>query len=1186
MEDLSEYAQVRADNIVRNENFLLGIGIGPKENPVRVIKRKLPVEPQQPTRRSRLIFLGEEEEEEEKAAAAAASSSSYYCTNCRRHLSFNEGQNKKKAIGGHNSYCRSSNQGISAGRKNYYEMGQKDEDQIFHEDEDQIGDDRNSTSGIDSQKLPNSFLEYQQKLDLRYSTDGDLPFRTRNGNKQDQPKGNFSSDWRHYSLINQFVIAHDMSQLGGQNMLDLISNLFKISGKSLPIYLPTYISIHKALTQTKDDVKLIEFLEHFDEEYFGSPTFLKPFRGVHFDLMHRIAEVCYFADPKYFFTDFNGLYTETGERVIGDFASGECFRILAEQVKADTSLPKDSVPLCIAISLDETSLNTTRSRNETPLTFWIYNLSGDPERKSFKCEFLGYAPSLPVTKSRLHNVLTDQGCTSKSRRSLAIKRAERRAHLNYLGQVLKPLLACQSRGITLQVGNSLNKKIINAIPFLVAIIGDNEGSHYIAGASTSKKWSRCRVCTHEDCSSFELNLESHSFSSPESFRSDTVTKLLAEQGAVIELKLFKAAKLSVEEKITMKTLDFQNIASAKSNPLYAVMEATHTPCPFALQLPRFGLHQSVPPDFLHTFLKGCGEYCLSLVMAIVHSVQTLDREYFSNVSELDRRFGLVDIHQPLPPMRMSKFSRGISDFFKGNNCKTTRNTGLMTGGLPAWKIKPLLLLLLICLGEDEIILPENKQWCVNRLFNSRQLQFSEKWSVLRTAHCALSSTLEVFFGLSKKQATISELKRLDYLIHLNNFYLLRLKNLSKELLLNISGKDDRRPRQLYSGIKLHMMTHMPHFKMFYGMPTFLTDMELPEHSHLQTKEAFQHTSKTFTDNIFDMAVYHARRLHAERMNARALSSLEVSGPQVLSARFIFSCSDKPGFSTYDVLIFSSQKLSHARNSSRYGLHPLLSMHNLQLYLTHYSKAHNTTPQAQVLTLLFSVDKRYRYECKLLHNINVSQNDSIPLAGFCLHANRKWKCGSKEVDDQHSVFSFFEVQYANDSGAGLCVVVVRLMAIFSVKLISQSTGQSGTHQLAVVCKMQTIPGSSSCVISDPVVKLKYGIIDRHLDIDVVNFDSLHMPACVFSSLNNPNQESSRNFEECIFYQIPSSRIVVTTAVGSIEEMLAKTNDSTLLNPDLLNEELRLLNDKSDSLDDSSTGNKCFDSSDNESNDSDS
>ena len=210
----------------------------------------------------------------------------------------------------------------------------------------------------------------------------------------------------------------------------------------------------------------------------------------------------------------------------------------------------------------------------------------------------------------------------------------------------------------------------------------------------------------------------------------------------------------------------------------------------------------------------------------------------------------------------------------------------------------------------------------------------------------------------------------------------------------------------------------------------------------------------------------------------------------------------------------------------------------------------------------------------------------------------WKCGSKEVDDQHSVFSFFEVQYANDSGAGLCVVVVRLMAIFSVKLISQSTGQSGTHQLAVVCKMQTIPGSS--VISDPVVRLKYGIIDRHLDIDVVNFDSLHMPACVFSSLNNPNQESSRNFEECIYYQIPSSRIVVTTAVSSIEEMLENTDDSTLLNPDLLNEELRLLNDKSellndksellndksDSLEDSSSGNKCFNSSDNESNDSDS
>ena len=51
-----------------------------------------------------------------------------------------------------------------------------------------------------------------------------------------------------------------------------------------------------------------------------------------------------------------------------------------------------------------------------------------------------------------------------------------------------------------------------------------------------------------------------------------------------------------------------------------------------------------------------------------------------------------------------------------------------------------------------------------------------------------------------------------------------------------------------------MMTHFAYYKFFYGMPTFLTDMELPEHSHLKSKNAFEHTTKIYADNISEMAV--------------------------------------------------------------------------------------------------------------------------------------------------------------------------------------------------------------------------------------------------------------------------------------------------------------------------------------------
>ena len=94
--------------------------------------------------------------------------------------------------------------------------------------------------------------------------------------------------------------------------------------------------------------------------------------------------------------------------------------MLCEQVDSDTNLPIDSVPLCIAVSLDKTTLNSSRSRSATPVTVMIYNLSGDTERKSFGCELAGYDPDLPESKHRLDAVLFEQGGKYKYARKAAI----------------------------------------------------------------------------------------------------------------------------------------------------------------------------------------------------------------------------------------------------------------------------------------------------------------------------------------------------------------------------------------------------------------------------------------------------------------------------------------------------------------------------------------------------------------------------------------------------------------------------------------------------------------------------------------------------------------------------------------------------------------------------------------------
>jgi hypothetical protein len=569
------------------------------------------------------------------------------------------------------------------------------------------------------------------------------------------------------------------------------------------------------------------------------------------------------------------------------------------------------------------------------------------------------------------------------------------------------------------------------------------------------------------------------------------------------------------------------------------------------------LHHGVPPDYLHTFVKGCIEYCLALVMAIVYSVQKLDgQRYSSNVSTLDRRIELASIDQTLYATRMSKFNRGISVFFSHENSKTTRNTGLMTGNLPAWKLKPLLILLQISIGEDEAILPKSSRWCSERCPG----KVSKSWAILTTVHHAMSSTLEVMFALSKKQATLSELGRLDYLIHLNNLHLLRLKLLSNELLYACTGNKKAEGTPLYSGIKLHMMTHFAYYKFFYGMPTFLTDMELPEHSHLKSKYAFEHTTKTYTDNISEMAVYQVRRSHAERMNARAIESIK--DPQQLDCEtklthgFEFYSSSKIGFSSFDLLLFDNNEFSYAPKSKKCGLHYLLSLKTLKIYLLHYAK-HSEDHSAEALSLLFDVDERYDYDCKLLHNINVSSNVDIPLEGFILHANKLRRCNSNQKSSSSTspTFSFFEVEYVDQNSLQVSsFVVVRLMAIFEINISDSHRRRQGTHQLAIVCKMTAVSKDRNCVMPEPFVKLRYGMNSfNELDIDIVEFTSLHMPACVFECSSNATNESTTNFQNSVFYQIPSSRIVTTEPVGSLEDIL-QSSDPMILNVGELNSEL--------------------------------
>ena len=64
-------------------------------------------------------------------------------------------------------------------------------------------------------------------------------------------------------------------------------------------------------------------------EYFGTTNLggktLRPFVGVHFNILERIAEVLLFCDPSHFRSKYEPLKNSVGGRVYSNFVSGDCF---------------------------------------------------------------------------------------------------------------------------------------------------------------------------------------------------------------------------------------------------------------------------------------------------------------------------------------------------------------------------------------------------------------------------------------------------------------------------------------------------------------------------------------------------------------------------------------------------------------------------------------------------------------------------------------------------------------------------------------------------------------------------------------------------------------------------------------------------------------------------------------------
>ena len=354
----------------------------------------------------------------------------------------------------------------------------------------------------------------------------------------------------------------------------------------------------------------------------------------------------------------------TNERVYKDYVTGLQFENYCNYLNAnyryDQNVP---LPLCLGITMDTSTANTTRTRSECPVCLYILNVRND----DFKMHLLGYAPvTFPYSNEELHALLSARGCAISSLRNQIIKLIKTKVLYDFLYKLLEPINEYSLNGINVLIGTN-NNTVYKVYPKICVIAGDTEMSDKINGTNYMRNQMKCRMCTNTNISKpVFCNYTDFSYRDwRESFRLGTDGEIilrneLFQRCKENDLMNTSAQYNAVNSKLLKRKLKERSMLPGQNN-LHSLL---------AFQSPNFelNLHTMLVPDVLHTFYKGIVDFAISHALIILTCVQLLSKKQhltngYSNImSEIDKRIINFTHSDALQPTRSCNFKNGISCF--------------------------------------------------------------------------------------------------------------------------------------------------------------------------------------------------------------------------------------------------------------------------------------------------------------------------------------------------------------------------------------------------------------------------------------------------------------------------------------------------------------------------------------------
>ena len=194
-----------------------------------------------------------------------------------------------------------------------------------------------------------------------------------------------------------------------------------------------------------------------------------------------------------------------------------------------------------------------------------------------------------------------------------------------------------------------------------------------------------------------------------------------------------------------------------------------------------------------------------------------------------------------------------TESMKGNK-GTTHDTGLLSGRMEAWKLKSLLLQLLLSIGEKGHIVPNKTDWFQQKTGLSKRLFIANVTEVIIAAS---STALEFSVMLRAKTTTPAHLQCLDYMEQVTHYHHIRLQILKRILFHKMKTGETVVPniRDIKGGNKEHYFFHYKEAIKQLGPDVRLWDTEHSEKLHQPAvKEAHRKSSKRYDGKQMSMAL--------------------------------------------------------------------------------------------------------------------------------------------------------------------------------------------------------------------------------------------------------------------------------------------------------------------------------------------